>query len=142
MVRGNPKGWSGKKHTQEWKDNMSKKLKGRDVSSWIGKSMETRMKRINEGKIRYDGEHARNWQGGKCKENNGLRRTLRYKQWRSDVFQRDNWTCQTCGVRGGILEAHHIKSFSKYPELRFELNNGLTLCRDCHNLTKNFTISK
>ena len=59
-----------------------------------------------------------------------------YKKWRSDVFQRDNWTCQTCGLRGVRLEVHHIKRWCEFPELRFEVSNGVTLCFDCHQLTK------
>jgi hypothetical protein len=69
-------------------------------------------------------------------------RSLEYKQWRSKVFERDNWICQTCGRRsesGNIiyLEVHHIKNWAKYPKLRYEVENGVTLCRDCHRLTRN-----
>lgn len=61
-----------------------------------------------------------------------LRKSLSYATWRENVFARDNWTCQKCAARGIILEAHHIRSFSKFPELRFELTNGITLCQPCH----------
>ncbi len=62
------------------------------------------------------------------------RRTTRieYKEWRINVFKRDNYTCQYCLTRGGFINAHHIKPWAKFPNLRFDINNGLTLCKDCH----------
>ncbi len=56
----------------------------------------------------------------------------RYVDWRKAVFERDKYTCQQCYQRGGRLQAHHLSSWSKYPDLRYEVSNGLTLCRDCH----------
>lgn len=56
-----------------------------------------------------------------------------YRLWRQTVYARDNYTCQRCGdTKGGNLVAHHLYSYSRYPKLRFEVNNGITLCRDCH----------
>ena len=60
------------------------------------------------------------------------RHCLKYQEWRRDVFERDNYVCVLCKQRGGKLNAHHIKPFAKYPEYRFELNNGITLCKSCH----------
>lgn len=60
------------------------------------------------------------------------RHSLKYSNWRTKVFERDNYTCQRCGIRGGELNAHHIKSFAKYKKLRYAITNGMTLCRTCH----------
>ena len=48
------------------------------------------------------------------------------------IYMRDDYTCQQCKVRGGRLEAHHVKSFAIHPELRFDVDNGITLCKSCH----------
>ena len=66
-------------------------------------------------------------------ENRAMRQTEEYREWRTKIFKADNFTCQNCGVQGGPLNAHHLKSFTQYPELRFDVNNGVTLCRECHN---------
>ena len=54
------------------------------------------------------------------------------QRWRKAIFQRDDYRCLDCGERGGELNADHIFPFSKYPRLRFMLENGQTLCKNCH----------
>ena len=73
--------------------------------------------------------------GGKFSWEKGereIRNSFKYIEWRKKVFERDNYTCQICGKVGRELNAHHIKFFSKYKELRTELSNGITLCKKCH----------
>ncbi len=64
---------------------------------------------------------------------NGKRKSPEYKQWRNDVKHRDGNTCRRCGF-GSNLHVHHIKPLNKYPEFALELDNGLTLCGNCHSL--------
>lgn len=79
-----------------------------------------------------------NWNGGTSKEREIAHNRIEYKNWRTAVFKRDNYTCQAegCGVRGGYNEAHHIKSWADYPEVRYDIANGITLCKKCHDITK------
>lgn len=79
------------------------------------------------------------WKNGIKKINSLIRKSREYKIWRDKIFKRDNYTCQACKIRSGngkavYLEAHHKISFASYPELRFDINNGITLCRDCHKI--------
>lgn len=68
---------------------------------------------------------------------NDERLSLEARQWRSDVLERDNNTCQICYQHGGDLNAHHIRRWIDYPELRYDIDNGITLCVDCHFETYN-----
>jgi len=89
------------------------------------------------------GEKAPAYKDGRCGERLLIRARLPFKRWRKAVFQKDNYTCQHCGdSRGGNLEAHHIKDFALFPELRFDVNNGKTLCKKCHRRTENYGYSK
>lgn len=81
-----------------------------------------------------------------------IRHCFEYRQWRSDIYTRDDWTCQLCGQRGGKLVADHIESFRKifYAEdiktfeqavecsRLWDINNGRTLCKNCHLKTENY----
>ncbi len=61
-----------------------------------------------------------------------LRGLAKYSHWRLQVHERDGFTCQQCGSIGGKIEAHHVLAYAKYPELRYDVDNGVTLCRKCH----------
>jgi 5-methylcytosine-specific restriction endonuclease McrA len=58
--------------------------------------------------------------------------SLRYRKWRESVFMRDDYTCCDCGERGVYIEAHHIKSWVDFPDERYNVDNGQTLCVRCH----------
>lgn len=60
------------------------------------------------------------------------RKTPQYAAWRTAVFERDGYRCAICGEVGGRLNAHHIKPFARYPDLRLDVDNGITLCEECH----------
>ncbi len=102
------------------------------------------------GRVIQKAETHWNWKGGRTLLRSRIHNSFKYRQWRSDIFVRDNYTCQDCGKRGGYLEAHHLKEFNKIMEENniqtyeeamqceelWNINNGKTLCKDCHNLTK------
>lgn len=80
------------------------------------------------------GENNPAWKGGITPINKALRQSFEYEEWRKSVFERDLYTCQDCGQIGGYLHADHIKRFAEYPDLRFEVSNGQTLCINCHKI--------
>lgn len=87
---------------------------------------------------RYGADNC-NWKGGITPINRKIRASLEYKLWRKAVFERDKYTCIFGGKEhGSKLNADHIKPFSLYPELRFAIDNGRTLCEDCHRKTDTF----
>jgi hypothetical protein len=71
--------------------------------------------------------------GGISSEETRFRNSPEYREWRIRIFERDNYTCQRCGIRGGRLTAHHIKFFVTHPELRLFIDNGITYCKSCHH---------
>jgi hypothetical protein len=77
------------------------------------------------------GENNGNWKGGVSPENRLIRVSARYKKWRKAVIARDE-KCLSCGT-SEKLEAHHIDLFSKNKAARFDPENGLTLCLECHD---------
>jgi hypothetical protein len=84
------------------------------------------------------GEQCWNWKGGRSRWYREGYYTKKYLNWRRDVFVRDEFTCKDCGKKHIYITAHHIKSWVNYPELRFDVDNGRTLCEDCHKKTDNY----
>lgn len=115
----------------EWRKMMGeisrKRMKGVPIS------MERRAK-MSQSALR--GDKSPLWRGGRSTKNALLRHSFQYSVWRKSVFERDDYSCQFCGKRGGKLNADHIKPFALFPDLRFELTNGRTLCEPCHRGTE------
>lgn len=78
-----------------------------------------------------------NWQGGISPENWIIRQSVEYRLWRKAVLERDSHTCIWCGATEQ-LQADHIKRFADFPELRFAIDNGRTLCGPCHRSTETY----
>lgn len=72
------------------------------------------------------------WRDGKSLKRDRLRLQPQVRVWRCHVFERDGFACRLCGTTG-YLHAHHIKEWATHPDLRFDVDNGLTLCVDCHS---------
>lgn len=76
--------------------------------------------------------------GTKTSDSKKIRMSKEYKEWRKTVFLRDDFICQDCGVRGNRLHPDHIFPFAYFPEQRFLVENGQTLCEDCHRKTPTY----
>lgn len=157
--------WKGKKLSLTTKERMSLAHKGHKNNlpegfvPWNkGKEITTNTGRThfkkgftpwNKGKKcpQVQGANGGGWKGGITALGDRIKNGIEYRQWRSDVFTRDNFTCQECGDnRGGNLNAHHIIRRStiiqKYEittikqamqcEELWNINNGITLCKNCH----------
>ena len=147
-----------------WNKDKTMATDSRIIQPWLGKkrpdfaewqrgkkfSPETR-KRLSEshmglvgngkGKARpnMQGENHPRWKADKVKHpDKRIRQSSQYVEWRKHVFQRDDYTCQACGVRGGKLQADHEFPFALYPDLRFEILNGRVLCVPCHRKTPTY----
>lgn len=140
---------------QSHKDNISKAMKGRmpkfiPNNKGIVRSAENR-KRISQTLKKKGikpprppreklcrGERHRWWKGGVTPINEAIRKSLEYRLWRKAVFARDSYTCIWCGKKDKSIQADHIKPFALYPELRFAIDNGRTLCHECHKTTDTY----
>jgi len=155
----------GKKLSVEHRKKMSDAKKRNPVRYWLGKKvpLELVKKRIlgrkkpspgMSGKhhskesrlkiaIAHKGSKSHLWKGGVTSENKKLRSSIEYSLWREAVFKRDDYRCVFCGIKSakGIvvyLHADHIKPFAYFPKLRLDINNGRTLCKNCHEKTDTY----
>lgn len=146
----------GKRRSFETKKKISDAVRGR--ISWIkGKhhSKQSNLKNrlahlgrpspIKKGvkRLEISGSKHWNWKGGITCETKKLRRSLEYRLWRKAVYERDGYKCVWCGSnKSGTLNADHIKPWADYPNLRFDINNGRTLCIKCHKKTDSYYLNR
>ncbi len=86
----------------------------------------------------HTGEKNWSWRGGVTNKYKKIRNSVEYKLWRNAVLKKDNYTCVWCGVSKEGLHVDHIKPFILFPELRFAIDNGRTLCLKCHCTTESW----
>ncbi len=165
--KNSPKYWLGKNFLEETKKKMSDSHKGKksyNMTEEIRKKMseshkgkkgktrsdETKKKisisKMGKKRLNVSGKNHWNWKNGRSALKDIIRQSFEYRQWKCDVFTRDNFTCHKCGLRGVRLESHHIKCFSiilkeyciktieqavNCSEL-WNINNGITFCKKCH----------
>lgn len=133
MKQGNKNPMFGKRYSDQEKKLISQRMKGRlpknfkemQAKGWLalkGRTGELSPKYIKDRtKLKRSGDA------------NKDRRSSVYVTWRAVVWKRDNWRCKIANKDcKGRLEAHHILSYTNYPELRYDINNGITLCHFHH----------
>ncbi len=101
---------------------------GLEKARKLQSTMENRIK----SSCRQRGIDIKDFKGFSTTEQHMARNNTYYKEWKRKVFERDDYTCQCCGKRGGNLNAHHLYNFSEYEDLRYDISNGITFCEKCH----------
>ena len=153
-----PPSRKGAKHTELSKQKNRNKHIGKKTSEATKKILSEVGKRPNKGHFKvghkianpFQFKRGQNkgadnpmWKGGVTSQSQAIRSSIEYKLWRKAVFERDNYACIWCGLgKSGTLNADHIKPFALYPELRLAIDNGRTLCVDCHKTTDSYLNNK
>jgi len=130
----------GRKRSQKLKDAVSQANKGRVHTNYVKPMLGKKHtpETIEKMRLAQLGPKSNNWQGGKTHKHKLMRSTSRYRSWRTAVYERDDYTCVTCGVKGGRINADHIEPLSKNEEKAYDLDNGRTLCVECHKNTPTY----
>jgi len=131
MLKNNP--FKGKKHTEESKKIQREKMLGRKLSP---EHREKVIRTLILGDVK--GELSHGWKGGRSPINARIRNSKEARDWKTQVKKRDKDTCVWCGLVSKSNHADHIAPFAYYPELRFSLDNGRTLCAKCHRKTDTY----
>lgn len=130
-------------HSKETRLKISNANKGRKLTDEQYKKMIEGQRKIkvrkkqsiesrNKRSLRLRGDKSHFWKGGITNINLLERTRVEYKLWRKSVLERDNYTCQKTKQHGGELVAHHINNFSDNINLRFAIDNGVTLSKKAH----------
>jgi transposase len=136
---------NSKPHTEERKKNISNAHLGKKISKEHKDKI--RLKLLG---LRVGHNHPM-WRGGTSIMRNRLRQSYVYKNWRNVIYERDNYTCQLCFSSKKYLNCHHIETFSSIVDryklesyddylnclLLWDIDNGITLCKNCHESIKN-----
>ncbi len=136
-TKGRSSYFKGHHHTEESKRLQSLAKKGHPSKRKGSKLTNEQRLNISNGTKAHAVKGADNprWKGGISAESQKARYCFAMKEWRRQVFERDNFKCRQCGYgKGKILVAHHINPFSEYKNDRYNISNGITLCRPCHEL--------
>lgn len=124
----------------------------KETSYIVTRTEEQRLSDIKKSSITRGGSNSHLWRGGVTSLRMQIYHLDENKEWRNKIYERDDYTCQICGTKGYKLNADHIKSFSLIKkenniktlddaincEELWDINNGRTLCKDCHNKTDNY----
>lgn len=135
------------KQTPQYLEKQSKRIYKKRINKCVDCNVKIGLRAKRCQRCRSKGENNAQWKGGTNPLKNRIRKIYEYRQWRSDVYTRDNFTCITCGSKGNQLNAHHIVPFNvlirRYKissideaikcSALWDINNGMTLCKQCHS---------
>ena len=146
--KGKPSWIKGRNMSEEAKIKISIANKINTKRLWQNPEYRRHMSEAHKGKQNNIGKHWKLSEDKKLKmrgrkkdklsyktsQDRIARRVIEYRLWREAVFARDNWTCYKCNSKGIYLHPHHINNFAQYIDLRYAIDNGITLCIKCHKL--------
>lgn len=126
------------KHKQHPRGTLGKLGLGKGRKASIESREKMRLAHLGKKLPNQSGSNHPMWKGGITDKNEKIRKSSDYRNWRNLIFQRDNYTCQLCGIRGNYIHVDHILPFSTNEDKRLDLQNGRTLCVDCHKKTDTY----
>ena len=115
--------------------NRCESVQAKRAATCMARYGDTSHMKTEKYKDMFRGSNNSRWKPDKSLEDRERDRSCtQYREWRFSVYARDNFICRRCGSRGGKrgLEAHHIKNWASNKDLRYDVNNGITLCYNCH----------